>query len=208
MPSRRRRFRARPKPQIKRPPANDEIQMSEVRLIDAEGLPVGVVSSAEARQRAADAGFDLVMVAEKANPPVVRIMNLGKHMYEKRKKEAKQKAKNKGGEIKGIRIGFKMGSHDLAIRLEQAEEFLNQGNKVKLEMRLHGREKGRVPMAEQRLREFVAKVPGGAQFEDVISRTHNNLSAVLIRGKAAPGVSAPDDRPDDTPQIDNGATAS
>lgn len=181
MPSRRRRFRARPKPQVKRPPANDEIRYPEVRLIGPNGEQFGVVSSDEARQRAYDTGTDLVVVAEKTMPPVVRIMDLGKHMYEVRKKEAKQKAKNKGGEIKGIRIGFRMGDHDVAIRLRQAEQFLHDGHKVKLEMRLHGREKGRVDMAQETMKKFITLVPGGATQEGGISRSPNSLSVVLAR---------------------------
>lgn len=181
MPSRRRRFRARPKPQVKRPPANDEIRFPEVRLIGPNGEQYGVVSAADARQRAYDAGTDLVVVAEKTMPPVVRIMDLGKHMYEKRKKEAKQKVKNKGGEIKGIRIGFRMGEHDLEIRLRQAEQFLQEGHKVKLEMRLHGREKGRTDMAQDTMRKFITLVPGGATQEGGISRSPNSLSVVLAR---------------------------
>lgn len=181
MPSRRRRFRARPKPQAKRPPANDEVRYPEVRLIGPNGEQYGVVSSDEARQRAYDTGTDLVVVAEKTTPPVVRIMDLGKHMYEVRKKEAKQKAKNKGGEIKGIRIGFRMGDHDLEIRLRQAEQFLHEGHKVKLEMRLHGREKGRLDMAQETMKKFITLVPGGATQEGGISRSPNSLSVVLAR---------------------------
>lgn len=184
MPSRRRRFRSRPKPQVKRPPANDEIRYPEVRLIGPAGEQFGVVTAEEARRRADEANTDLVVVAEKAHPPVVRIMDLGKHMYEKRKKEAKQKAKSKSGDIKGIRIGFRMGTHDLEIRLRQAEQFLHDGHKVKLEMRLHGREKGRVDMAQDTMRTFITMVPGGATQEGGISRSPNSLSVVLARTRA------------------------
>lgn len=186
MASRRRRFRTRPKPQIKRSPANDEIKAPEVRLVGIDGAQLGVVTIEEARQQAAEVESDLVMVAEKANPPVVRIMDLGKHMYEKQKKDAKQKAKSKSGEIKGIRIGFKMGQHDWEIRLRQADAFLQEGNKVKLEMRLRGREKGRVDMAQRKMQEFVAMVPGGAQTEGNLSRSHNSISGVIMRSKTAP----------------------
>lgn len=190
MPARRRRFRSRPKPQVKRPPANDEIRYPEVRLIGPNGEQYGVVTSEDARQKANEAGTDLVIVAEKANPPVVRIMDLGKHMYEKRKKDAKQKAKSKSGDIKGIRIGFRMGEHDLEIRLRQAEQFLQEGHKVKLEMRLHGREKGRVDMAQDTMRKFVTLVPGGATQEGGISKSPNSLSVILARTRTTKPVEA------------------
>jgi len=111
MPSRRRRYRARPKQQVKRPPANEEIKAAEVRLIGAEGEQLGVVPTPKAREMAAEIESDLVIVAQKADPPVVRIMDLGKHVYEQRKKMAKQKVKSKGGDVKGVRISFKIGQH-------------------------------------------------------------------------------------------------
>lgn len=181
MPSRRRRFRARPKPQTKRPPTNQEIKAAEVRLVGPEGNQLGVVATAKALAQAQQQGLDLVTVAEKAEPPVVRMMDVGKYMYEKRKKEAKQKTKGKGGDIKGVRIGFKTGEHDWQIRLNTAARFLQEGNKVRLEMRLRGREKYRIPLAEQKIMDFINQVPDGAKIEDNISRSHNSLSAILTR---------------------------
>lgn len=181
MPSRRRRYRRRPKPQPKKPPTNTEITAPEVRLISADGKQLGAMPTKEAVAKAQEAGFDLVVVAEKANPPVARIMDLGKHMYEKRKKEAKQKAKSKGKDIKGVRIGFKTGAHDWQIRLNQAANFLEAGHKVKLEVRLRGREKQRFDLAEKKIMQFIDEIPGGAKKEDSISHAHNGLSVVLTK---------------------------
>lgn len=183
MSSRRRRFRYRPKPQPKKPPSNEEITASEVRLIGIDGEQLGVVSRADALARAQSAGHDLVIVAEKAQPPVVRVMDLGKHMYEKRKKEAKQKAKSKGKDIKGVRIGLKTDDHDWNFRLKQAQEFLDEGHKVKLEIRLRGREKQRFDLAEKKLQQFAAELPGGARPEGPLSRSHNSLSVLLTTPK-------------------------
>lgn len=185
MPSRRRRYRSRPKPQIKRPPANqDLLRFPEVRLVGPDGQQLGVVSSADALQRAQENGTDIVVVAEKVVPPVVRIMDLGKHMYEVQKKQAKQKAKSKGGDVKGIRLGFRIGTHDMEIRLRKAEEFLRIGHKVRVEMKLHGREKGRPDMAEQKIREFVAQIPGGAQIEGGVSKAPNGITAIVTRTRS------------------------
>lgn len=180
MASRRRRYRHRPKPQIKKPPANEEIPFAEVRLVGVDGEQLGVLSKEDAVARAQELGSDLVVVAEKANPPVVRIMDLGKHMYEKRKKDAKQKAKSKGKDIKGIRIGFKTDDHDWQIRLKQADKFLQNGHKVKLEVRLRGRERQRMDIAEKRVMQFISEVPSGAKPEDKISRAPGGLSVILI----------------------------
>lgn len=181
MPSRRRRFRTKPKPQPKRPPANEEIKSPQVRLVTAEGEQAGVVDTKEAVKQAQESGFDLVVVAEKADPPVARMIDLGKHMYEKRKSTAKQRAKSKSGGIKGVRIGFKTDDHDWNVRLKQASRFLEEGNKVKLEMRLRGREKQRGDQAQKRMEEFISEIEVPARLEGNFSRSPNNLSAVITK---------------------------
>ena len=185
MSSRRRRYRARPKVELKKPAANDEITAPEVRLIGMEGEQLGVVSTEKARSMALELETDLVVVAQKANPPVVRILDLGKHMYEQRKKHARQKTLSKAGEIKGVRISFKIGEHDLQLRLKRAERFLEEGHKVKLEMRLRGREKGRSQIAQEKMMQFIQQLPS-AQLEGNISKAPNNISAVIAKAKAAP----------------------
>ncbi len=181
MPSRRRRYRTRPKPQIKKPSANEEILAPEIRLIGLDGAQLGVVPLAEAKSMAQESETDLVMVSASANPPVVRLMDLGKHLYDKRKKLAKQKAKTKGGEIKGVRVGFKIGEHDLQMRLKQTDGFLAEGHKVKVEMRLRGREKSRREQAVQKIRDFAQQVPNGALIEGNVAQAANNISALLVR---------------------------
>lgn len=181
MPTRRRRFRTRPKPQPKKPPANEEITFPEVRLVAPDGQQLGIMSAADALAKARAASTDLVIVAEKATPPVARLMDIGKHMYEQRKKQAKQRTKSKGGDTKGVRIGFKTGEHDWQLRLHQAEEFLAEGHKVKLEIRLRGREKSRLNLAEQKMHEFVRNLSTPARIEGNIGRSPRGLTAVLTR---------------------------
>ncbi len=179
MASRRRRFRSRPKPQPKKPPANKEIKVPELRVVSEDGAQLGTMSTKEALAKAQETGTDLVMVAENANPPVARLLDIGKHMYEKRKKQAKQKTISKSGHIKGVRIGFKIGEHDWNLRLKQADKFLAEGHKVKLEIRLRGREKGRLNQAEDKIYEFIKAVPGGAKIEGKVSKSPRGLTAVL-----------------------------
>lgn len=181
MPARRRRYRHRPKVTVKKPPANESIDAPEVRLVGVDGEQLGVMPTEEAQQRAQEMGSDLVLVAGKADPPVVRIMDMGKHMYEQRKKQAKQKAKSKGKDIKGVRIGFKTDDHDWEVRLKQADKFLQQGHKVKLEVRLRGREKSRGDLAEKRVQEFIAQLPIPARQEDKVSRSNTGISVLLVR---------------------------
>lgn len=183
MSSRRRRYRARPKPELKKPPANEAITAKEVRLIGAEGEQLGVVALSKAKEMAEEIESDLVVVAQKTDPPVVRIMDLGKHMYEQRKKHAKQKAQSKGGDVKGVRLSFKIGEHDWQLRMQQAQRFLEEGHKVKLEMRLRGREKGRADMAQEKILEFINEIPNAA-LEGAVSKAPNNISAVVTKVKA------------------------
>ncbi|MBI4022028.1 MAG: translation initiation factor IF-3 [Candidatus Andersenbacteria bacterium] len=152
-----------------------------MRLIGRDGQQLGVVSLDEARAAAAAEGSDLVMVADQADPPVVRLLDLGKYLYNQRKKQAKQKTASKGGDIKGVRIGFQMGEHDWRIRLKQAIEFLDAGNKVRLEIRLRGREKGRLSMAERTMRDFIAALPSNVKIEDTISKSPRGLNVLLTR---------------------------
>lgn len=181
MPTRRRRFRARPKPQPKRPPANHEIRVPEVRLIGAEGEQLGVLSTQAALAKAHEAGQDLVIVAEKAMPPVARILELGKYMYEKRKADAKQRSKSKSGGLKGIRIGFQTDERDWNMRLNQAAEFIKEGNKVKVEMRLRGRERQRLNQAQAKIQQFIRDMPLPSRQEGNVSRSFNNLSVILTK---------------------------
>jgi len=155
--------------------------MPEVRLIGPQGEVLGVMTTAAARAKAVELGTDLVVVAEKANPPVARLLDLGKHMYDRRKKQNKQKTKSKGGDIKGVRIGFQMDEHDWEMRLKQAASFLEDGNKVRLEIRLRGREKGRLSIAEERMKEFIAAMPVKAKVEDTISKSPRGLNVLLTR---------------------------
>jgi len=181
MSSRRRRFRTRPKPQPKKPPTNNEIKSPEVRLVGLDGSQLGVISTKEALALARKEEADLVLVAEKAQPPVARLLDVGKYMYEKRKKQARQRVVSKSGGIKGVRIGFKMGEHDWNIRLKQASKFLDDSYKVKLEIRLRGRERSQQTLAENKINQFMDSVPGGAKLEGKISKSPRGLSALLTR---------------------------
>ena len=111
-----------------------------MRLISDEGEQLGVVSTKEAIQKAREAGLDLVEVSPNAAPPVAKIMDWGKHRYEQQKQQQKAKAKQKTQELKTIRLGVKIGQHDLDTKLRTAEKFLDHEDKVKFQLRFRGRE--------------------------------------------------------------------
>jgi translation initiation factor IF-3 len=109
-------------------------------LIDAEGEQLGVVSTEEAKRIAFDAGLDLVVVSENADPPVCRVMNYDKFRYEQKKKTQEAKKKQTVIETKEIKFRPKTDDHDLNFKIKNIKTFLADKNKVKLTMRFRGRE--------------------------------------------------------------------
>ncbi len=119
---------------------NQEIRAREVRLIDETGKQLGIYPVREALQIAEEHGLDLVEVAPNANPPVCRIMDYGKYLYERTKKEREARRSQKLTEIKEVRLRPKIGEHDMGFKIRQMREFLASGAKVKVRVRFRGRE--------------------------------------------------------------------
>jgi translation initiation factor IF-3 len=111
-----------------------------VRLISDEGEQLGVVSTRSAIEMAKEVGLDLVEVSPNTAPPVAKIMDWGKYRYEQQKQQQKAKSKQKTTELKTIRLGVKIGSHDLETKLRTAGKFIEHGDKVKFQLRFRGRE--------------------------------------------------------------------
>ncbi len=123
-------------------------------MIDETGKQLGVLAIEKALQIARERGFDLIQVTEKIEPPVCKLMDYGKYLYQQQKKEKTTKHR-KGGELKGIRLGFNISEHDLETRVRQAEKFLKKGNRVRIEMRLRGREKAHQSFAREKVKKFL-----------------------------------------------------
>jgi translation initiation factor IF-3 len=120
---------------------NEQISgVAEVRLVDASGEAVGIVSVREALSMAQESDMDLVEVSPKASPPVCKIMNYGKHLYEQQKKKQDSKKRQKITEVKEIQLRPVIDKHDLDVKMKAAEKFLGHGDKVKFVMRFRGRE--------------------------------------------------------------------
>ena len=119
---------------------NEMIRASAVRLIDADGEQVGVVSKTEALERAKDAALDLVVVADNADPPVCKIMDYGKFRYIEQKKRTKARKKQKTIDVKEIKLRPSIDDHDYMIKMRSMKKFLDEGDRVKVTMRYRGRE--------------------------------------------------------------------
>lgn len=121
---------------------NLRIKAAQVRVIDPDGKQLGVMSSDQAYKLAQQIGLDLVEVAPNATPPVCRILDFGKYIYEENKKT--KSSKSSAAKIKEIELTARIDPHDLMTKLTHAEEFLNEGNKVKLRLKFRGREMAHV----------------------------------------------------------------
>ncbi len=110
-------------------------------MIDETGKQLGIVPISEALRIAQERDFDLVEVAPAANPPVCRLLNYGKFIYERAKKERLARKSQRAVEIKEIRMRPKIGAHDLAVKTKRSRKFLADGAKVRLRVRFRGRER-------------------------------------------------------------------
>lgn len=119
---------------------NEQIRIREVRLIDENGAQQGIVPTMEALRAARERGLDLVEVSPTANPPVCRILDFGKYRFEQEKRLKDSRKNQKTFKLKEIRMQPKISSGDLGIKARHVQEFLDDGNKVKVTIRFRGRE--------------------------------------------------------------------
>ena len=111
-----------------------------MRLVDENGAQLGIVSSRDALNIAREKGLDLVLIAPNANPPVCKIVNLGKYLYEQTKREKEAKKKQTKIEVKEMRYRLKIDTNDLAVKNKKVREFIENGNRVNIEIWFRGRE--------------------------------------------------------------------
>ncbi|QQS20386.1 translation initiation factor IF-3 [Candidatus Saccharibacteria bacterium] len=119
---------------------NGQIRAPEVRVIDADGKQLGVMSSREAYTLAQEQELDLVEISPAANPPVCKIVDWGKFNYQKTKQAQKNRLNNKILDMKQMRFGLKIGDHDLGVKMKKVTGFLEAGHKVKITLFFRGRE--------------------------------------------------------------------
>lgn len=144
---------------------NRAIVAQQVRLIDQNGEPLGVVHIKEAMTKAREAGLDLVEVAAQANPPVCKIINYGKLKYEQQKKKAEARKKQKVVEIKEVKLTPTIGEHDYQVKLNNVIRFLSDGNKVKVTLRFRGRELTHKELGEKLLARLLDDLKDRAKSE-------------------------------------------
>lgn len=119
---------------------NERVFASQLRVLDEEGKQIGILGKSEALEKAKSLGMDLVEIAPNANPPVARIIDFKKFLYQEDKKRREEKKKAKTSDTKEVRLGPFMDDHDLEVMVNRAREFLNDNDKVKLVVRFTGRQ--------------------------------------------------------------------
>lgn len=159
---------------------NEEIFAREVRVVDETGKNIGVLPTKEAIRLAADKGLDLIEIASAVTPPIVKIESYDKFRYQKEKEfKRQQQAQTKTKELKQIKIGLQSARNDLLIRVRQIEEFLTEGHKVEIVMRLRGREKANKDYAAKKMEEFLTLIGLNYKVTSAIKPAGNGLSVQI-----------------------------
>ena len=133
---------------------NEAIKLKEVRVVDPEGNPIGIMTSEAALKLAYEQGYDLVLMAPQAQPPVCRIMDYGKFRFERDKKEKEAKKKQQVVELKEIQLSCRIDTHDFETKARHAQRFLKDGNKVRVVMRFKGREMSHITIGQEIMEKF------------------------------------------------------
>jgi translation initiation factor IF-3 len=163
---------------------NESIRAAEVRLIDAAGENVGVVATKKALEMARQAELDLVEVAPNADPPVCRIMDFGKFVYERAKKEKEARKAQTKIEIKEIRLRPKTNEHHRGFKVKDARRWLENGMKVKVTIRFRGREMDYPEIALEDLKEIAQELSDISVVEQAPQMEGRTMLVVLAPGKA------------------------
>lgn len=160
------------------------IDAREVRLIDETGENVGVVGTRDAIDRAFAAGLDLVEVSPGANPPVCKIMDLGKYKYELQKKKNEAKKKQKTIEVKELKFRPNIDEHDYQVKMKNMNKFIDEGDKVKVTLRFRGREMAHQELGLEVLNRVRDEMAEKAKVEQRPSMEGRQMVMVLAPAKA------------------------
>lgn len=134
---------------------NDQITSKEVRLIGEEGEQLGVLSKSEAQDIADKQGLDLVLMSPNANPPVCKLMDYGKYKFDTIKKEKEIRKNQKISEVKEIQLSMRIDDYHISFKLKNAQKILQDGDKVKVSLRMRGREQAYSQNAVEIVKKFV-----------------------------------------------------
>ncbi len=161
---------------------NERIRIPQVRVINQHQEQLGVISTHEALSLAKEAGLDLVEVSPQENPPVCRIMDYGKHLYEKKKRQ-KMAAAAHTVQLKEIRLRPKTDPHDRSIKLKHARDFLDEGHKVQFTMLFKGRERFHRDFATEAFTAIITELGEAAKIERAPAMDGRRMTMIVSPGK-------------------------
>ncbi len=190
---------------------NRRIRVPQVRLIDEEGQQVGIISTADALRMAEERELDLVEVAPNADPPVCRLMDYGKFLYDQSKKEREARKKQKTIEVKEVQLSINIDSHHVEVKSNQARRFLAEGDKVKFSILLRGRQRAHPELGMQMLEQVAEQLRDVAVVE-VRPQAEGRSLLMIVAPQAAkpapkPRPPSPDSGRQATPNAQGAATA-
>lgn len=158
---------------------NERIRASSIRLIDEAGEQVGILKPEEALRMARERELDLVEIVAEANPPVCRIMNYGKYLYQKNKRAQEAKKHQKQIQVKEIKFRVKIDEHDYAFKKNHVQRFLMDGNKVKTTIMFRGRERAHGQLGEKILDRISVELKEIAKIESRSRMEGNQMYQIL-----------------------------
>lgn len=167
---------------MKKPLINQQIRAKEVRIVDESGKQLGVMPTKTALDMAKERNLDLIQVTEKVVPPVCKIGDYGKYLYSLKKKNKKPKAKS--GELKSIRLSFNISQNDLQIRAKNAIKFLNNREKVRIDLILRGRQKGLGQVGREKVRQLIEIIESQGieiKIERELKKVPRGLSMIISK---------------------------
>lgn len=161
------------------PPINERIRFPNIRVIDTDGGQLGIITPQEALRIAEEKELDLVLVSDKADPPVCRIMDYGKYKFEQEKKAREARKKQHTADVKEVKMRYKIEEHDYQVRVNQAERFLKSGDKVKATITFRGREIQHSDLAEDLLKRMAMDLEQLAEVQQSPKREGRNMMMLL-----------------------------
>jgi len=161
------------------PQINERIRFPEIRVIDSDGAQLGIITPTEAMTIAEERGLDLVLLSDKAEPPVCRIMDYGKYKFEQEKKAREARKKQHTADVKEVKMRYKIEEHDYKVRINQAERFLKDGDKVKATVMFRGREIQHSDLAETLLKRMATDLQTFGEVQQAPKKEGRNMMMLI-----------------------------
>jgi translation initiation factor IF-3 len=157
------------------PNINERIRFPQIRVVDNDGSQLGIMAPRDALKIAEEKELDLVLVSDKADPPVCRIMNYGKFKFEQEKKAREARKKQHTADVKEVKMRYKIEEHDYMVRVNHAKRFLNAGDKVKATITFRGREIQHSHLAEELLNRMANDLKDIAELQQAPKKEGRNM---------------------------------